>query len=533
MKTAFYIRVSTTAQTQSQTIEQQLERLQHHAQQQGWQITEAAIFRDDGYSGASLKRPGLDRLRDQVAMAQIERIVITAPDRLARNFVHQTLLLEEFQQHGVIVEFLEHPMSQDPHDQLLLQIRGAVAEYERTLIAERMRRGRLQKIQAGTLLPWIVTPYGYRCDLEHPRDATRVSINDAEAAIVSEIFNRYRQREGTLDHVSKYLHELGIASPRGNSVWTHASLRGILTNPVYTGQVYANKTRFSPAKQRRSPLKPIGHQGSSQMKDRSEWILVGQIPAIISSDLFEAVQVKLQQNQQTAKRNNKTHSYLLRALVSCGCCQKTCICVARQSYRYYLCHSKTIQKRFSENERCRARYIPADQIEELVWNDLCNILQHPEMINQAMERLQDGHWLPQELQARRATLQKGQKSLQQQLERLTQAYLGSVIQLEEYSRRRTELEAQLQSLEIQERQLAAQAQQRIAVTQLEEGATEFCQRVNQGLDQATFEQKRQLIELLIDRVVVTNDEVEIRYVIPTNPRGENSRFCHLRLDYFD
>jgi site-specific DNA recombinase len=92
MKTAFYIRVSTTQQTQSQTIEQQLERLQHHAQQQGWQITEEVIFRDDGYSGASLKRPGLDRLRDQIAMAQIERVVITAPDRLARNFVHQTLL---------------------------------------------------------------------------------------------------------------------------------------------------------------------------------------------------------------------------------------------------------------------------------------------------------------------------------------------------------------------------------------------------------------------------------------------------------
>jgi site-specific DNA recombinase len=98
-------------------------------------------------------------------MAQVDRLLILAPDRLARNFVHQTLLVEELQSHGCQVEFLDRPMSQDPHDQLLLQIRGAVAEYERTLIGERMRRGRLRKLQAGVLLPWTVVPYGYltRC----------------------------------------------------------------------------------------------------------------------------------------------------------------------------------------------------------------------------------------------------------------------------------------------------------------------------------------------------------------------------------
>jgi site-specific DNA recombinase len=153
MNTAIYIRVSTQRQAQAQTIEQQLEQLQSYANRQGWQIAQEHIFRDEGYSGAHLNRPGLDRLRDQVAMAQINRLLVLAPDRLARNFVHQTLLVEELQSHGCQVEFLERPMSQDPHDQLLLQIRGVVAEYERTLIAERMRRGRLSKLQAGTLLP--------------------------------------------------------------------------------------------------------------------------------------------------------------------------------------------------------------------------------------------------------------------------------------------------------------------------------------------------------------------------------------------
>jgi site-specific DNA recombinase len=142
MKIAIYVRVSTQRQAQTQTIEQQIDRLRMHVQAQGWPLPEEGIFRDDGYSGASLKRPGLDRLRDRAAMASFDKIFITDPDRLARNYVHQVLLLEELQKHGCRVEFLDRPMSQDPHDQLLLQIRGAVAEYERTLIAERMRRGR-------------------------------------------------------------------------------------------------------------------------------------------------------------------------------------------------------------------------------------------------------------------------------------------------------------------------------------------------------------------------------------------------------
>jgi site-specific DNA recombinase len=154
MRVAVYVRVSGHRQTQTQTIEQQLERLQAHCRSQGWLWSEEDIFRDDGYSGAKLKRPGLDRLRDHIARATFDVVLVTAPDRLARNYVHQVLLLEEFERGGCQVQFLDRPMSQDPHDQLLLQIRGAVAEYERTLIAERMRRGRQQKYRAGSLLPW-------------------------------------------------------------------------------------------------------------------------------------------------------------------------------------------------------------------------------------------------------------------------------------------------------------------------------------------------------------------------------------------
>src|SRR5690606_14139558 len=113
-----------------------LERLLAHVQAQEWALPDEHLFRDDGYSGATLARPGLDRLRDHVRNRAFDRVLLTAPDRLARNYVHQMVLLEEFARYGCEIEFLDRPMSNDPHDQLLLQIRGAVAEYERTLIAE-------------------------------------------------------------------------------------------------------------------------------------------------------------------------------------------------------------------------------------------------------------------------------------------------------------------------------------------------------------------------------------------------------------
>jgi site-specific DNA recombinase len=212
MQIAVYVRVSTQHQAQQQTIDQQLERLQAHIQAQDWELPDERIFRDDGYSGASLKRPGLDRLRDVAASATLDHVLVTAPDRLARKYVHQVLLIEELERTGCQVEFLDRPMSQDPHDQLLLQIRGAVAEYERSLIAERMRRGRQSKFRAGVLLPWTRAPYGYRLNPDHPRNPTGVRIEPAEAAIVAEIYAEYLKDGAGLIKVAKHLAAQGIPS---------------------------------------------------------------------------------------------------------------------------------------------------------------------------------------------------------------------------------------------------------------------------------------------------------------------------------
>jgi site-specific DNA recombinase len=241
MRVAIYGRVSTGHRVEQQTIEQQIGRLTAqvatHATE-GWTLEPAHVFRDDGYSGASLARPGLDRLRDAVKGREVDRVLVTAPDRLARNYVHQMVLLEEWTRAGCTTEFLERLMSDDPHDHLLLQIRGAVAEYERTLIAERMRRGRLAKLRAGTLLPWTRAPYAYRLSPDRPRDPRGVTLDLAEAAIVAELFAMYREPAVSLLQLSMRLDARGVPTPSGAPRWSCATVRGILRNPTYTGELW-------------------------------------------------------------------------------------------------------------------------------------------------------------------------------------------------------------------------------------------------------------------------------------------------------
>src|SRR5215210_3432435 len=257
MRVAAYVRVSTSRQVKLETIEQQLEMVSRYARKEGWELAEGNVFRDDGYSGTTLGRPALDALRDKVRMRELEIVVMLSPDRLARNYVHQMVLIEEFEKNGCRVEFVERPMSSEPNDQLLLQIRGAVAEYERTLLSERMRRGRLAKYKAGLLLPWTHTPYGYRVDPDRPRDPAGVRPDEAKAAVVAEIFAMYLEEGGSLFGVSRRLESLGIPAPRGGKVWSVATLRGILTNPVYAGRIYAGRVRYRPPKIRRSPTHPM------------------------------------------------------------------------------------------------------------------------------------------------------------------------------------------------------------------------------------------------------------------------------------
>jgi site-specific DNA recombinase len=537
MEIALYARVSTNRQQQNQNIEQQLERLRAAVSiQPDWHLAEEHIYLDDGYSGAKLNRPGLDRLRDQAALAAFELVLITAPDRLARQYAHQVLLIEELGRSGCRVEFLERPMrSDDPHDQLLLQIRGAVAEYERSLISDRMRRGRQNKLRSGLLLPWTIAPYGYLLDAERPRDPSRLRIDSVKAAIVQQIFAWYTdpQQPVSLYWIARKLSDEKIPTPTGGARWNVASVRGILRNPAYTGTAYSGRTHPAPARQRKSALQPVGPGQSHRPAPPEEWIAI-TVPALISQETFEQAQHRLDQNKQLARRHNTAHDYLLRGLVSCAQCQLACTGrLVHPGYPYYVCRGRTDALRAAQGERCIARYAPAESLDQLVWQDLCALLTDPTLITHELERAQAGEWLPQALQARRQSIQDALAQLERQQARLLAVYLAEVIGQDEFERKRQELTKTQNGLTLQLRQLEAQAQKDLDTARLATHVQDFCQRIQPTLAQLNFAQRRQLVELLVDRVIVDDDKVEIRYVIPTGPQGEESRFCHLRKDYFD
>src|ERR1700758_4568714 len=530
MRAAVYARVSTTRQAQAQGIEQQLDRLRAAAAERGWELGDHHVYRDDGYSGARLGRAGLDRLRDHAALAELDVVLVAAPDRLARNYVHQVLLIDELAARGCQVEFLDRPMSSDPHDQLLLQIRGAVAEYERTLIAERMRRGRQARLRAGTLLPWTTAPFRYRLDPERPRRADAVRTEPGEAALVAQLFDWYLEPQATVYRLARRLTDLGVPTPRGGPRWNVASVRGILRNSSYAGRALSGRTQVAPARGRKSAMLPAGPGVSHAPRPPQDWIAVPG-PASVSEQTFAQVQAKLDANQQGAARNTR-HEYLLRALISCGACRLGC--TGRQTaagYRYYLCRGRTDPLRVAQGQRCAARYIPAGQLDELVWADLCALLTDPAQVTRALARAQGGAWLPQELQARQAAIGQALGQLERPQQRLLDGHLAEIIALAEFQRKRDELDRRRAALTAQQRQLDAAAAQRLELQAVADGIEAYCQAIRHGLATATFDQRRLLAELLIDRVIVTDDQIEIRYVLPTSPDGPHRPFCQLCKDH--
>ena len=371
-------------------------------------------------------------------------------------------------------------------------------------------------------------------DLERPRDPSRVRLDPVKSEVVKQIFAGYTDPEipATLYGVAKTLSDRQIPTPRGGLRWNVATVRGILRSPAYAGTAYSGRTHPAPAHNRKSALQAVGSGQSTRPAPAEDWIPI-PVPVVVSQDIFDLAQQRLNQNKQMARRNNDAHDYLLRGLVSCGqCLLASTGRLAHPGYPYYVCRGRTDALRAAQGQRCTARYAPAETLDQLVWQDLCGLLTDPALITHELARAQAGEWLPQALQDRQRTLRATLAQLERQQARLLEVYLAEVIGRAEFERKRQELVQTQNGLVQQLRQLEAQAQKQLDTARLAVGIEDFCRRLQPTLKQLDFTQRRQLVELLIDRVIVDNDTVEIRYVIPTAPAGEHAPFCHLRKDHF-
>ncbi len=228
---AIYARVSSARQKEQETIRSQTVALHTHAEQLGLDVPEQWVFEDDGHSGASLVRPALERLRDLVCQVPVDVLLVYSPDRLARKYAYQALLIEEFAKAGTTVMFVKGPRSDSPEDALLVQFQGMIAEYERAQILERTRRGKAHRAKSGTINVLSGAPFGYRYVRKSEHAEARYEIVAHEAAIVAELFARYADGGVAIGELARWLSGLGVATRTGKPRWDRSTVWGMLRKP--------------------------------------------------------------------------------------------------------------------------------------------------------------------------------------------------------------------------------------------------------------------------------------------------------------
>jgi site-specific DNA recombinase len=513
---ALYARVSSEQQAEAKTIESQLAEIRARITADGFEQSSVLEFVDDGYSGSTLVRPAMERLRDVAATGGIDRLYVHCPDRFARNYAYQVLLLDELNQQGVEVIFLNRPLGQTPEDQLLLQVQGVIAEYERAKFLERSRRGKRHAAQEGHVGILCHAPYGYRYVSKQEGDGeARFEIVFDEARIVQQVFSWVGKERCTINEVCRRLHQAGIRTRTGKEHWDHKTVWDMLKNPAYKGEAAFGKTRWTPVGPRlRAPRgSPAQSRRGYSGKDapKEEWITI-PVPALVDPALFEAVQDQLEENRRRARIPEKGSRYLLQGLLVCAKCGYAYHgCTNDERNAYYRCTGSMSLPRFGSQRWCWNKALRIDQTDEAVWQEVCQLLEEPERLEQEYRR----RLLPEPEPNEHEGLETQMGKLRRGIARLIDSYTDGLIDKHEFEPRVTRMRERMQLLEEQIRNLKEEADMegelRLILGQLQT----FAAKVQTGLQQADFSTRREIIRTLVKRVEI--DEQQIRVVFRVGP----------------
>lgn len=515
MKVALYARVSTERQEERGTVASQLELLRSAARKDGHQVVEE--FVDEGYSGARLDRPALDRLRDTAEAGAIEVVLCLSADRLARSYAYQVLILEELERFGVKVGFLEGPgPSDDPQARLLVQVQGVIAEYERAKIAERYRRGKLYRARQGEVFFWKV-PYGFR-RVTGPGKPARMEVYEPEAEVVRGIFRAYVEEGRSIRQIALDFMERAVPSPTGKPTWGTSTLQRVLRNEAYVGTVYYNRREHIEAAE---PRRGQRHR-KTRHRDRpkEEWIPI-PVPPIIERELFDRAQRVSRDNSQFSPRGAEPGAWLLRGLIECAHCSVGCNCHKMRGrnetfHRYYYCRNHDVLRAGGEEQRCPERNIRANELDAFVFDQVRGALLEPERLiagEQAViagAPVSDGELVTNQLERlERRLAQTGRER-----ERLLDAYQAELVDLDQLTKRSKEIGARREELAAEQFALRERHAELSQQNRLRRGIVGFAERVAASLDELDFEGRRRLLRLVVEKVRVSGWRVEIHLKIP-------------------
>jgi site-specific DNA recombinase len=527
---AIYARVSSDKQREEHTIASQTAALIEFAKTRDFQVPDAWVFEDEGYSGANLVRPGLERIRDLAAEGQIQAVLVYGPDRLSRKYAYQVLLIEEFARQGVETVFLNAPASATAEDQLLVQFQGMIAEYERAQILERSRRGKRHRARQGQVSVLSGAPYGYRYVRKSEDRPAFYEVFDAEADIVRRVYERYTSSGWSIGAIVRELNDEGTPTRKQLSRWERSTVWAILRNPAYIGTACFGKTRTAPRQRITRPIRQRGRVGSRDSahheRPRADWIAI-PVPALVSEETFERAQELLERNKILARRRTIAPS-IVQGLVSCSKCgyalSRTSTRSSARNIHYYRCIGSDRWRRLT-SPVCDNRPVRQDLLDQVVWTEVVRLLEDPSLIQQELDRRLAAARTADPAQQREKALQRDLARVRKSMERMLTAYQEDLLSLDELRRRIPDLRQREQAMQAELQAILDQVNDRAAYLRLAETLTAFLERLRVSAGTIDVMERQRIVRLLVKDVLVGDQTITIRHSIPvlpapsTPPRG--------------
>jgi site-specific DNA recombinase len=528
MKTAaIYARVSSDKQKEQHTIASQTAGLIEFARNNGYSVPPEWVFEDDGYMGASLVRPGLEKIRDLAAEGHIEAVLIHSPDRLSRKYAYQVLLIEEFSKAGVETVFLRAPRTETPEDQLVVQFQGMIAEYERAQILERSRRGKRHKAKQGNVSVLSGAPYGYRYVRKSDQAAAYYEIIEAEAQVVRMVYERYTVQGMSIGEITKLLNELGTPTRSRARRWERSSVWAMLRNPAYRGAACYGKTQLSIRQRITRPLRLRGgvakRESASHERPREDWIEI-PVPALISDETFALAAERLETNKRHAPRRTVEPS-AVQGLVSCRKCgyamYRTSTRSSARKIYYYRCLGSDAYRHLN-HALCDTRPVRMDLLDAVVWDAIIQLLEDPSLIQAEINRRLETARQSSPTKRREEALQRELVRLRKGIERLINAYQEDLLSLEELRSRMPELRKREQAAQAELISLASQESEKATYLRLVETVSSFFARLQENAQTLDAAGRNKIARLLVKDILVDNESIIIRHSIPLTsaPSGD-------------
>ena len=521
---AIYARVPGARQKKDETIGSQTAALRDHAGQLGVELPEEWVFEDEGHSGATLVRPALERLRDVVAGVGVDVVLCYSPDRLARKFAYQALLIEEFARAGTRVEFIKGPRGDSPEDQLMVQFQGMFAEYEKAQLMERYRRGKAYRARAGSVNVLGGAPFGYRYLSKSPGSGAGYEIAEHEAVLVAEMFRRYADDGASIADLARWLTSENVPTRTGKPRWDRSVIWGMLRNPAYAGTAVFGKTMVvqeSPGLNRRARLEGRTTPRASRTVDRprGEWIKIA-----VTAETSGRAARRLEDNKRFASRNTKIPS-LLQGLAACSACgygyYRTSTRTTSKKIYYYRCLGSG-DYRYQGGRVCGNQPVRADYLDTVVWDHITHLLADPALIRAEISKRLEQARTADPATRQRKRLELALAKATTAITRMIEAFQEQLITIDELRSRMPDLRARETNLRGQLDALDAQLADQEAYLKLADDLEGFLTQLRASTSGASVPERQRVLRLLVKDVLVGPEKITIRHRIPIRERTSHS-----------